>query len=268
MKKYLSILLTVLLVVTLSGCTNKDKDGDADLDHLARIKRDGYITIATEGVWEPWTYHDASGALVGFDVEVAQAIAKKLGVEARFMETDWDAILIGVSTGKFDIACNGVGYTEERAKSFNFTDPYVYTDVVLIVRGDNTDIHSFEDLKGKKTANSIGSTYAGLAEKYGANVQNVDTLDQTIQLLIDNRIDATINSLDSFDAYTSEKPDVDIKIVQQVPGDSVVIPIRNDEDSISLREAINTALKELRDSGELAQLSIKYFGSDKTIAKD
>lgn len=265
MKKVLNVLLALSLLICFSGCSKNEENEEKD--HLARIKEAGYITIATEGAWEPWTYHDADGNLVGFDVEVGQLIAEKLGVKVEFKETQWDAILMGVSSGRFDIACNGVGYTEERAASFNFTDPYVYTDVVLIVRGDETEIKSFEDLTGRRTANSVGSTYAGLAAKYGAVVENVDTLDQTIQLLIDGRIDATINSLDSYDSYTAARPDVNIKIADTAPGDSVVIPIALGEDSQSLHDAINKALQELRDEGKLAELSIKYFGSDKTISK-
>ena len=260
MKKLLIVLLSVLMILSFTGC--KAKRGTLEI-----VKESGVLIIATEGAWEPWTYHDADGNLVGFDVEVGKLIAEKLGVKAEFKETQWDAILAGVTSGRFDIACNGVGYTTERAASFNFTDPYVYTDVVLIVRGDNTEINGFEDLKGKKTANSLGSTYASLGEKYGATVENVDTLDQTIQLLIDGRVDATINSLDSYNSYIEARPDVNIKVVVQAPGDSVVIPVRLGDQSVSLRDAINQALAELRAEGKLAELSIKYFGEDKTVQK-
>ena len=155
MKKLLSVLLSLCMVLMLTACTNSNNnDTPADTtpdtveekDLLGRIQEAGKIVIATEGDWAPWTYHDETGELVGFDIEVGKALAEILGVEADFVETDWDSILAGVDSGRFDIACNGVGYTEERAEKYAFTDPYVYTHKVLIVRADNEDIKSFEDV--------------------------------------------------------------------------------------------------------------------------
>lgn len=97
-----------------------------------------------------------------------QAIAAKLGVTATFAETEWDGIFAGLDSGRYDIAANGVEVTDERAQKYDFSTPYGYIRTALIVRGDNTDIQSFEDLKGKHTANSIASTYMTLAESYGA----------------------------------------------------------------------------------------------------
>ena len=123
MKRLLSILLTTALAASaLSGCGAKKSD-----DHLARIKEAGKITIATEGVWAPFTYHDPStDELVGFDVEVAAAIAEKLGVTPEFKEVAFDGGLTGVSTGTFDMMANGVDVTDERSETYDFTDAYAY----------------------------------------------------------------------------------------------------------------------------------------------
>ena len=112
-------------------------------DQLARIRSFGEIVVATEGAWAPWTYHDEDGTLVGFDVEVAQAIAEKLGVKAQFAETEWDGIFAGLDSSRYDIAANGVEVTEERAQKYDFTTPYGYIRTALIVRGYNDDITSF-----------------------------------------------------------------------------------------------------------------------------
>ena len=122
---------------------------EEEKDALARIRESGKLVIAMEGAWQPWTYHDESGALTGFDVEVGALIAEGLGVTPVYQETAWEGILAGVDSGRFDIACNGVGYTEKRAESYNFSTPYVYTEMVLVVRADNEDIKSLDDLKGK-----------------------------------------------------------------------------------------------------------------------
>ncbi len=93
---------------------------------------------------------------MGYDVEVSRAIAEKLGVEPEYVESDWDSLFAGLDAGRYDLmVCNGVEVTEERAKTYDFTTPYGYIHTALAVRKDNEDINSFEDLKGKTTANSL-----------------------------------------------------------------------------------------------------------------
>ncbi len=264
-KTIISLLLASLLLLTLAACGgNAPKEENTEKDHLARIRESGKLVIATEGNWSPWTYHDENDNLTGFDIEIGTLIAEGLGVEPDFQETDWSAILAGVDSGRFDIACNGVGYTEKRAEKYNFSTPYVYTQKVLVVRSDNDDIHSLEDLKGRTTANSPDSTYALLAEEYGATVTSVDTLDQTIELLLQGRIDATINAKGSIDDYLSQHPDAQIKVAVALEGDPVAYPVPLGEDSDSLMAEINKILEELRSSGKLQELSVKYFGEDLT----
>ena len=259
MKKLFALLAAlVLLAVSVSAFA----EGEKDL--LARIQERGKLIIATEGNWSPWTYHDETDALIGFDIEIGALIAKGLGVEPEYMETAWDAILAGVDSGRFDIACNGVDYTEERAQKYDFSDPYVYTEIVLVVRGDNDSIQSFEDLKGKKTSNSPNSTYAERAEKLGASVTYVDTLGETLEMVLQGRVDATINAKGSVEDYLSEHPDANIKIVVTAPGDPVCYPVRKGEDSASLLAAINEILAQAREDGTLAALSQKYFNADLT----
>ena len=264
MKKALSMLISLLMIASLFGCSSPEPE--APKDQLARIKEKGSITIATEGDWAPWTYHDsATGELIGFDVEIGKLIAAELGVQAEFVETVWDSILSGVDSGRFDIACNGVGYSSDRAQNYSFSQPYVYTKKVLIVHADNDTIHSFIDLKDKTTANSISSTYASIAQQFGATVIPVDSLDGTMEMLLKKEVDATINSQDTFNTYIQKNPDAAIKIAAFSDGEKVVIPMRKDADSETLVEAINKAIDDLRTSGKLEELSIKYFGTDNTM---
>ena len=262
-------------VLTLAGCSSNSGSSAAAsgaassaastgaADQLAAIQANGKLVVALEGAWQPWSYHDESDTLVGYDVEVSRAIAKKLGVEPEYVESDWDSLFAGLDAGRFDIVCNGVEVTDERAKTYDFTTPYGYIHTALAVRKDNEDIKSFEDLKGKTTANSLASTYMELAESYGATVQGIDTLEETIQLLTAGRIDATLNADVSFYDYLNVHPDADFKLVAQTEDAShVAIPVRKGDDSASLLEAINTAIDELRADGTLKALGEKYFGQD------
>ena len=260
-------------VLTLAGCSSSSSSTAASGtaasvtpaagDQLSNIQSSGKLIVALEGAWQPWSYHDESDTLVGYDVEVSRAIAEKLGVEPEYVESDWDSLFAGLDAGRYDIVCNGVEVTDERSKTEDGTTPYGYIPTALAVRKDNDEITSFEDLKGKTTANSLASTYMELAESYGATVQGIDTLEETIQLLTAGRIDATLNADVSFYDYLNVHPDADFKLVAQTEDAShVAIPLRKGDASATLLEAINTAIEELRADGTLKELSEKYFGQD------
>ena len=261
-------------VLSLAGCSSNTSAstaasgsasfaaGPVPADRLATIQSNGKLVIALEGAWQPWSFHDESDTLVGYDVEVSRAIAEKLGVEPEYVESDWDSLFAGLDAGRYDLVCNGVEVTEERTKTYDFTTPYGYIHTALAVRKDNEDIQSFEDLAGKTTANSLASTYMELAESYGATVQGIDTLEETIQLLTAGRIDATLNADVSFYDYLNVHPDADFKLVAQTEEAShVAIPVLKSDDT-SFLDALNSAIEALRADGTLKELSEKYFGQD------
>lgn len=261
-----ALVLVLAASAMLAGCAASGKPAEsteAAGDQLARIQAKGEIIVAMEGTWAPWTYHNESDQLVGYDVEVAKAVAEKLGVTASFVEGEWDGLLAGLDAGRYDIMVNGVGITAERQEKYNFSTPYAYNKTAVIVRGDYDEIHAMEDLKGKSTANTISSTYATQAEAYGATVTGVDDLNQTIELLLAGRIDATLNTEVVFEDYKKAHPDADIKIAAYSDEvENIAIPVRKDGDSATLLAAINQALAELDADGTLAALSNKYFGKD------
>lgn len=258
----------IAAMLGMSGCSKEEpaqaqtQAPSASQDLLDQIRAKGEIVIATEGTWSPWTFHDKEGKLTGYDIEVGRLIAQKLGVKPQFVEGKWDGLLAGISAGRYDIMINGVDMTPERQKAYRFTDPYAYNRTVVMVSAQNDSIKSMQDLKGKVTANTISSTYAEIAEKYGAKVDGVDDLNQTFELLLSCRIDATLNAEVVYYDYMKVHPQAAIKIAaidEQVT--SVGIPLKK-EGTEKLQIELNKILSDLRNSGELTKLSNQFFGTD------
>ena len=261
MKRQIISLLLLVSILAIAGCGNKSSN-----DHLARVKEAGKITIATEGCWSPFTYHDeTTNELVGFDVEVAAEIAKRIGVEAQFEEVDFDGGLTGVSQGTFDMMANGVDVTEDRKGTFDFSDAYAYDRAVLVTKADNTEITSFESLAGKKTANSVGSTYAEKGEANGATVVNVPTLGETMELVLNGTADATINADTSVQDYLKTTGETALKVAaKDAELTEYAVPLKKGSDNDTLRAEINKAIADMKADGTLSKISEKYFGADIT----
>ena len=273
MKRKLFAALLIAALLLLSGCSQSGQPSQAPsenpssenpaqpADLLGQIRERGEIIIGTEGNWAPWTFHDENDQLTGYDIEVARLVAEKLGVTATFVEGEWDGLLAGLSGGRYDMMANGVEITPERQETFEFSTPYAYNRTAVIVQEGDDSIHSLEDLAGKRTANTISSTYAQLAGQYGAEVTGVDDLNQTMELLLAGRIDATLNSEVTFSVYLRARPDAPLKIaVLTEDATQSAFPVPKGE--TALVEEISQAVAELREDGTLTELSIRFFGSD------
>ena len=259
MKKTFAVAIAALLTL-FAAC--KEPPKSALLDQV-KAKRE--LTIALEGTWEPWSYHDENGELVGFDVEVAKTVCQRLGVKARFVELQWEQILGNLERRKCDIVVDGVEITPERSKRYYFSQPYAYDRTALIVRSDNKNINSFEDLKGRTSGNTLDTTYCHMAEQYGAIIIATDPFEETMKLLLENRIESTLNSETCFYEYTRAHSNAPVKIAAlSETSTPVAIVCRRDDTNLSFLQELNQILTDLHADGTLDKLSIKYFGRDIT----
>lgn len=151
MKKLLALLLAVILVLSLAACTSAAKDDEPASDTAK-------LTMATEATFPPYEYYDGD-AIVGIDVEVAQAIAEKLGMELEVTDIAFDSIIPGIQTGKYDMGMAGMTVTDERKEQVSFSDSYATGVQVVIVR-DGSTITSVDDLLADG-ANTVVGTQAG-----------------------------------------------------------------------------------------------------------
>ncbi|MBF0816566.1 amino acid ABC transporter substrate-binding protein [Microbacterium paludicola] len=247
-------------LLALAGCSQPAAEGPA-VEGPAALA-DGTLIVATEGTYPPFSYHeDGAGELTGYDVEVAKAVGEKLGVEVQFEETQWDAIFAGLDAGRFETIANQVTINDERKAKYTFSTPYTVSPGVIVVPEDNTDITSFDDLEGKTTAQSMSSNWGALAEESGADVQAVEGWAQSIALLEQGRIDATINDKLTFLDYAKQHPDAPIKIAAETPEAGEMAFVFTKENA-ELAEAIDGALAELAEDGTLAELGEQFFGED------
>jgi cystine transport system substrate-binding protein len=232
-------------------------------DDLTQIKSAGAIKIGTEGTYAPFTFHDASGQLTGFDVEIGRAVAQKLGVKAEFVEGKWDGLIAGLDAKRYDAVINEVSVTPARKEKYDFSDPYIASHAALIVRADNTTIKSFKDLKGKKSANTLTSNFGKIAKDNGAEVVPVQGFNESIDLLTSGRVDATVNDSLSFLDFKKHRPDAKVKIVaidDSPDSDKSAILIR--KGNPELQAALNKALAEIKADGTYQKIADKYFGKD------
>jgi len=253
----MKILKTIAAAALISAAAFAAHAGE----NLAAIKSAGVLKIGTEGTYAPFTYHDDSNKLVGFDVEIGEAVAAKLGVKAEFVEGKWDGLIAGLDANRYDTVINQVGITDARKEKYDFSEPYIASKAVLIVKGDNTDITSFESLKGKKSAQTLTSNFGKLAEESGAELVGTEGFDQSVALVLQGRADATINDSLSFYDFKKHQPDANVKVVatQSNADYSGVLLAKGKPDLVA---AINKAIADIKADGTYTKISQTYFGTD------
>lgn len=265
MKKmvWLSILSLVLAAV-LAGCggKNKDKaDEAAKTDVADRITDSKVMKVAFEGTYPPFNFLNDKDEFQGFDVDISNEIAKRLGVEAEFIATKWDGLIGGLKADKFDIIIGQMTVTEERKKSVDFTDPYVVTGSVLVTREDTDDITELADIKGKKVGVGGGTTFEEVANSVeGADVKLYKAVSDYIQDLTNNRLDVIINDQLLMN-YNIKENNLPIKVTSDILNkDEIGMAVnKGNEDFV---EKVNSALKEMKDDGTYKEIYKKWFGTD------
>ncbi|WP_197376494.1 ABC transporter permease subunit [Mycolicibacterium baixiangningiae] len=249
--RFLRALLLLLAVLAVASCGSAGDGGDEP------IKAAGVLRVGTEGVYSPFSYHDASGQLVGYDVDVARAVADEIGVRAEFVETPWDSMFAALEADRFDVVANQVTITAERRAKYDLSQPYSVGEGVIVTRADDNSITSLDDLKGKVAAENATSNWSEVARKAGARVESVEGFSQAITLLNQGRVDVVVNDSIAVYAYLAETGDKSVKIAGTV-GEKSEQGFAARKDSGMLPE-LNRALDALRADGTLAAISQKYL---------
>ena len=258
-------ILTLGIAAVLTGVLATCSMAYAADDELAQIQESGKLKVGVEGTYPPYTYHDDNGELTGFDVEVAKAIADKLGVDMEVTDMEF---LAGIDSGRLDTVINAVSITPEREEKYDFAGPYFYITQQIVVAKDNDDIVDMASLDGKKVANTATTAYLDILEDAGASLVQISTADEAVSLIESGRADFTTFNSVVFNEYLQQHPDANLKVAFVIPDvvDTYAVPIKKGE--TALYDAVQNAIDELKEDGTLSKLSEDYFGTDFTQPQD
>ncbi|MGN1383014.1 MAG: transporter substrate-binding domain-containing protein [Eubacterium sp.] len=251
----------VLTVGVLAGCGSGSSSKSSD-EVWSNIQKNKTITIGTENAYSPYAYRDKNQKMKGFDVEVAEAVADKMGLKVKWMDTKWDSLISGLDAKKCDVVMDQIAITKERKAKYIFSKPYNYTYGGLMVT-PSSGIKSFKDVKGKTFAETATSNWNGQVQKLGGKITKTTGFSDSVQLLEQNRADAMlIENLTELD-YLKKNPDSKLKIVDttDTPIETAVMMRKG---STTLQKKVNKAITELQKDGTLKKISMKYFGKDVT----
>jgi polar amino acid transport system substrate-binding protein len=217
------------------------------------------IKVATEGAYPPFNAKDASGELVGFDVEIARALCDEMKAKCEIVAQDWDGIIPGLVAKKYDAIVASMSITDERKAMVDFTDRY-YSNYLRIVAKKDSGVTSADDLKGKTVGAQRATVAATWAEDKlgrGSTVKLYDTQTAAYSDLEAGRLDALLSDVYPAYDWLKDKPDFQFVGENIDINDVIGIAVRKGDDK--LREALNSALKTIRENGVYAKINEKYF---------
>lgn len=220
------------------------------------------LRVGTEGVYAPFSVKKGD-EFTGFDIDVMNEVGRRLGVEVEYVATPWDSMFAALGAGRFDIVANQVTLSPERKQLYDLSDPYVETSGVLVVAEDNPkDITTLADLKGKKAAENLTSSWREVAEKNGADIVGVDGMTEAMANLKQGRVDAIVNDKLAVRNYIATSPDPGVKVVAET--DDISQSVLAAKKGSGYMPAINKALAEMEQDGTTQQIYDKYFAAETT----
>jgi L-cystine transport system substrate-binding protein len=233
----------------------------AHAELLDAVKQRGTLRVAVEGTYPPFNFKD-KGELAGFEVELAKALAGKMGVKAEFSTSEWSAMLAGLQADKYDVVINQVGITDKRKEVFDFSEPYTVSSPQLIVRkNEKREFKTLADLKGKKLGLGQGTNFGDLAKAVGGiDVKTYPGSPEYLQDLALGRIDAALND-SLLIPYIVKQTRLPLKAGAPV-GEVERSGIPFAKGNPKFKVAIDKALADMKADGSFAKISMKWFERD------
>ncbi|GMK39015.1 amino acid ABC transporter [Paenibacillus sp. CCS19] len=255
MRRWITVLLLTAMVITIVGCGSKE-------DKLASIKESGKLVLGTSADYPPYEFHhtkDGKDQIVGFDISIAQQIAKDLGVELEIQDMKFEGLLLALNSNKVDLIISGMTPTAERAKSVDFTNVYYTAEQgVLVSKEAAASYQTFDDLKGKRIGVQKGSLQEGIAKGIeGAKLTSLGKISELVMELQSGRVDAVMAEMPVTKLYASSHPELTLTGIV-VPTDqegSAAIAVK--KNNKALVDALNESLDKLKQNGSLDQYIVE-----------
>ena len=258
-KRILSMLMVMVMltgVLALTGCGGTEEAAEEET-----------LVVGLDDTFAPMGFRDENGDLVGFDIDLANAVGEEMGVTVEFKPIDWDAKEIELKSGTIDCVWNGMSVTPERMESMALTDKYLNNKIVLMALADSdtevTEASQLADLKIGTQADSSALEMLKANEEYEAfkaNISEYDTYDAAIMDLKAGRVD--VIAVDQvLGEYTNNNLGGTMKECEYSLGDDYYV-IGCAKENTELRDKLNEAVKTLVDNGKAAEISEKWFGKD------
>lgn len=276
-KKMFALSMAVLMAASVAGCSSAPKETTAaasEADSQAAESKEetaaaedaeeektaegGTLVMGTNATFPPYEYYEGD-EIVGIDVEIAQAIGEKLGMEVTVEDMEFDALIPALASNKVDIVAAGMTVTPERQESVNFTDTYATAAQVIMVK-QGSDIASSEDLNGKILGVQMGTTGDSLASEIeGAQVERFNKYFEAVQSVLQGKIDAVI--IDSAPAKAFAEKDENLVILDEALSSEDYAMAVN-KDNTELLDKVNAAIAELEEEGTLDEIVDKYIPAE------
>lgn len=269
-KKILTAALAGAISISmLAGCGAEKTQEVKEDNSLTKVQERGYFTLGLDADFAPMGFTEDDGTIVGFDIDLANAVAEKMGVKVEVKPIDWDSKAMELSTGKIDVIWNGFSITDERRQEVLFSNPYLSTKQSVIVKA-GSDIKTKADLAGKKIALQDGSTsedaLKGDAATYESiGDENISRFKENSQVLMEvesGRADAAVIDEIFVRYYLQKENMLDKFVVLEEGFDEEDYGVGGRHGDYALMEAINKALDECKAEGITSEISMKWFGED------
>ncbi len=251
-------LLTILMMLTalsmiLAACGTAENGSNGSGETAKK-----YIG-GTEATFAPFIYLDDKGTISGIDPDVVKAIAEEMGFEYELQNVGWEPVFSKLTNGEIDFGAAGITITEERKETYDFTEPYWESTLLLIVPEDNTDIQSLEDIKDKKVAVQINTTSHVAAQKVlgqtNANIMAYENQPLAYQEVINGTADVAIGDNAVILEYLKNNPDAPIKTIEDPSFEKEYYGLMVKKGNTELLNLLNEGLKKIKENGKLAEIT-------------
>lgn len=275
MRKIVSIILVILgITAMLTGCgsSNKTVDSTANQNSAAAsskennlngIKGKGKFIVGLDDTFAPMGFRDEKGEIVGFDIDMAKEVAKRLGVSVEFKPVDWDGVVLSLKNKDIDVIWNGLTITDERKEQIDFSNPYLENRQIIVVKS-GSGIKSKADLSGKTVGLQLGSSSEealNADENTAKSLKEIRKYSTNTEALLDlknGRIDAVVVDEVLGRYYIQKNPEDYVVLDDDFGKEEYGVGIRK-EDS-DFKEAIDKAIDEMKADGTADKISVKWFG--------